>query len=207
MNEINEKGKFEYFKIMMIIRILVQKWVKILRRDAFNIKKRRFNITNPHLRNVANLNQVGSSWDISLQHWISYNNNSINTFYKHIEFVHKIFDEWNFFLSASHSKSNWLCICHFVYCLFVSCAGFVIVVSFGTVMCSSCYCCSFYCAVFRSANEQFCFFRCLLGVNEIEKFFTCFWIITEYTKHCRCNCFAVNLLNTSHHHAHVPETI
>lgn len=43
----------------------------------------------------------------------------------------------------------------------------------------------------------------LLAVNKIKEFFTCFWIISEHTQHGRCYSFAVDLLNTTHYHAHV----
>lgn len=45
--------------------------------------------------------------------------------------------------------------------------------------------------------------RRLLGVNKIQEFFTSFWIISEHTQHSRCYSFAVDLLNTTHYHAHV----
>ena len=49
--------------------------------------------------------------------------------------------------------------------------------------------------------------RCeLLGVNEVQELFTCLGIIPEDTQHGGSHSLAVNLLNTSHHHAHVPET-
>ena len=49
--------------------------------------------------------------------------------------------------------------------------------------------------------------RCkLLGVNEIQELFTCLGIIPEDTKHGGSHSFAVDFLNTSHDHAHVPET-
>ena len=40
--------------------------------------------------------------------------------------------------------------------------------------------------------------------DEGEEFLSSFWILSENSQHSTCNCFAVNLLNTSHNHAHVP---
>lgn len=67
--------------------------------------------------------------------------------------------------------------------------------------CSWTVCCSYKQvnnAQFSNSNVML-----LLGVNKIEKLFTSFWIIPKYAQHSRCHRFAIDLLNTSHHHTHV----
>lgn len=43
-------------------------------------------------------------------------------------------------------------------------------------------------------------------MDKIQELFTCLGIIPEDTQHCGSYSLAVNLLNSSHHHTHVPET-
>jgi hypothetical protein len=41
-------------------------------------------------------------------------------------------------------------------------------------------------------------------VDEVEEFFACFRVVAENTEHGAGHCLAVDLLHSSHHHAHVP---
>ena len=43
----------------------------------------------------------------------------------------------------------------------------------------------------------------LLGMYQVEEFFSGLGIISKYAQHSGCYCFAVDLLDASHNHTHV----